>query len=161
MGVYPTADGHINIAAGGDGNWRKLCEAIERPDLLEDPALRTEPERFKARPRLNVELGESLRGRTSSEWLEIFATAGVPAGPIYGMDEVFADPQVEHLRMRASVEHPVRGNIDVVATPVRLSRTPAAVVSAAPDAGDHNDEILGELGFDADTIVRFKADGVV
>ncbi|HSP24512.1 MAG TPA: CoA transferase, partial [Saliniramus sp.] len=143
MGVYPTADGHINIAAGGDGNWRKLCEAIERPDLLEDPALRTEPERFKARPRLNVELGESLRGRTSSEWLEIFATAGVPAGPIYGMDEVFADPQVEHLRMRASVEHPVRGNIDVVATPVRLSRTPAAVVSAAPDAGDHNDEILG------------------
>jgi crotonobetainyl-CoA:carnitine CoA-transferase CaiB-like acyl-CoA transferase len=161
MGVYPTADGHINIAAGGDGNWRKLCEALDRPDLLEDPTLRTEPERFKARPKLNVELGETLRGRTSAEWLDIFEKVGVPAGPIYSMDEVFADPQVEHLRMRANVEHPVRGKIDVVATPVRLSRTPAAVVSAAPDAGDHNDEILGELGFDEATIARFKADGVV
>lgn len=161
MGVYPTADGHINIAAGGEGNWRKLCVAMERPDLLDDPSLRTETDRFKARSTLNVELGETLRGRTSAAWLDTFEEAGVPAGPIYAMDEVFADPQVEHLQMRASVEHPVRGKIDVVATPVHLSRTPAAVVTAAPDAGDHNDEILRELGFDDEAIASFRSSGVI
>jgi crotonobetainyl-CoA:carnitine CoA-transferase CaiB-like acyl-CoA transferase len=134
---------------------------MKRQDLLDDPKLRTEPDRFTARPTLNVELGETLRSRTSAEWLDIFEQAGVPAGPIYTMDEVFADPQVEHLKMSASVEHPVRGQIDVVATPVHLSRTPAAVVSAAPDPGDHNNEILSGLGFDAEAIARFKADGVI
>jgi len=161
MGVYPTADGHINVAAGGDGNRRKLCIAIDRQDLLDDPALRTEPDRFRARPMLNVELGETLRERTSAEWLTIFEQAGVPAGPIYAMDEVFADPQVKHLGMRASVEHPIRGKIDLVATPVHLSRTPAAVVTPAPDAGDHNEEILREIGFDDETIARFKSNGAI
>ncbi len=161
MGVYPTSDGHINIAAGGNGNWRKLCEAIGRPDLLEDPTMRNEQDRFKARPRLNAELSETLRTRSSAEWIAALERAGVPAGPIYSMDEVFADPQVEHLKMRTRVTHPVRGEVDIVRTPIGLSRTPAEVVSASPDAGQHNDAILAELGYDAQAISRLRDAGVI
>lgn len=161
MSVYPTADGHINIAAAGDGNWRKLCEELDRLDLLEDPSLRTEPDRFRARPRLNAEIAKTLLQRSSAEWLDRLAQAGVPAGPIYAMDEVFADPQVAHLGMKAKITHPVRGDVEVVATPVRLTRTPARVTTATPDAGEHNQDILAELGFDTNAIDRFKANGVV
>ncbi|CAN5554821.1 CaiB/BaiF CoA-transferase family protein [soil metagenome] len=161
MGVYPTADGHINIAAGGDGNLRKLCEELGRFDLFEDKSLRTETDRFKARPQLNAEIAKTLRQSSSAEWLDRLARAGVPAGPIYAIDEVFADPQVAHLGMKAQVTHPVRGDVDVVATPIRLTRTPARVTTAAPDAGEHTQDILAELGFDTTAIAKFKASGVI
>lgn len=157
MGVYATADGHINIAAGGEGNWRRLCEAMERTDLLDDPDYADEQGRFERRPRLNAELERTLKARSSAQWLAAFERAGVPAGPIYRMDEVFADPQVEHLRMRAPVRHHARGEVEVVRTPINLSRTPSAVVSASPDPGEHNAEILAELGFDADAVARLRA----
>lgn len=157
MGVYATADGHINIAAGGDGNWRKLCETMGRADLLEDPEFAQEPGRYKARPRLNAELERTLRTRSSADWLAAFDKAGMPAGPIYRMDEVFADPQVEHLGMRARVHHRARGEVEVVRTPINLSRTPAAIVSASPDPGEHNADILAELGFDSEAIARLRA----
>lgn len=159
MGVYPTADGHINIAAGGDGNWRRLCVAIGRTDLLEDPTLRTEPDRFAARPRLNAILRDVLSREGCAHWLEVLERAGVPAGPINAMDAVFADPQVAHLEMRAPVRHPVRGEIGVVRTPISLSRTPATVTRASPDPGEHTDEILADLGYDADAIARLRAEG--
>lgn len=161
MGVYPTADGHINIAAGGDGNWRRLCEALERPDLLEDPGLRTEADRFAARPRLNAALAQTLRTRTSADWLARLDRAGVPAGPIYRIDEVFADPQVRHLGMSVPVRHPARGDVSVVRTPITLTRTPAAVVAPAPDPGEHSDAVLAELGYDSGAIARLRADRVI
>jgi crotonobetainyl-CoA:carnitine CoA-transferase CaiB-like acyl-CoA transferase len=161
MGVYPTADGHINIAAGGDGNWRRLCEALERPDLLEDPGLRTEADRFAARPRLNAALAQTLRTRTSADWLARLDRAGVPAGPIYRIDEVFADPQVRHLGMSVPVRHAARGDVSVVRTPITLTRTPAAVVAPAPDPGEHSDAVLAELGYDSGAIARLRADRVI
>ncbi|TVR06423.1 MAG: CoA transferase [Salinarimonadaceae bacterium] len=161
MGVYATADGHINIAAGGEGNWRRLCEAIDRADLLDDPGFATEQGRFEARPRLNAELARTLSGRSSDDWLYTLERAGVPAGPIYDVDQVFEDPQVRHLGMRVSVRHTARGEVDLVRTPIGLSRTPAAVVSASPDPGEHNDEILAELGIEADGIARLRAEGAI
>ena len=161
MGVYPTADGHINIAAGGEGNWRRLCEALGRPDLLEDPDLRVEADRFRARPRLNAELARTLVTRPSAEWLESFDRAGVPAGPIYAIDEVFADPHVAHLGMSVPVRHAARGEVSVVRTPITLTRTPAAVVTASPDPGEHSDQVLSELGYDAGAIARLRADCVI
>ncbi|TVR11296.1 MAG: CoA transferase [Salinarimonadaceae bacterium] len=161
MGVYATADGHINIAAGGEGNWRKLCETMERTDLLDDPEFANEQGRFEARPRLKAELERTLKTRSSAQWLEALERAGVPAGPIYSLDEVFADPQVKHLGMRVRVNHHARGEVDIVRTPINLSRTPAAVVSASPDPGEHNADILTELGFDAEAIARLRANQAI
>jgi len=161
MGVYATCDGHINIAAGGEGNWRRLCEALDRADLLDDPQFATEEARFAARPRLNAELERTLSARSSAEWLAAFDRAGVPAGPIYELDQVFADPQVRHLEMRARVHHSGRGDVDLVRTPIGLSRTPASVVSASPDPGEHNNAILTELGIAADEIARLRVEGAI
>jgi len=85
----------------------------------------------------------------------------VPCGPVYRMDEVFADPQVEHLAMTQAVSHPVLGPLDIVRNAVRMTGAPPSVRSASPDAGDHTDEVLDELGFSADVIEQFRAEGVI
>jgi crotonobetainyl-CoA:carnitine CoA-transferase CaiB-like acyl-CoA transferase len=161
MGVVATADGFINIGVGGDGQWQAFCRAVERPDLAADPVYATGTARFENRPRLRPILAAIFREKTSAEWLDILERNQVPAGPIYGMDEVFADPQVRHLAMAAPVRHPVRGEIAVVAQPVTLSRTPASVVSAIPEPGEHTDEILAAAGFGPQAIARLRQDGVV
>jgi crotonobetainyl-CoA:carnitine CoA-transferase CaiB-like acyl-CoA transferase len=161
MGVVQTGDGFINIGVGGDGQWRTFCQAIERPELAEAPDYARQEDRFRNRPRLRAILDPIFRSRSSAEWLERLERHQVPAGPIYRMDEVFADPQVQHLEMAAPLHHPARGDIAVVAQPVVLSRTPARVVSAIPEPGAHTDEILGRAGFASDAIARLRRDGVV
>ncbi len=161
MGVYRTGDGHINIAVGAEGHWRAFCAAIGHPQLADDPDYDSLDKRFRRRPELRVLIETILAEHGSHHWLAALEAAHVPAGPIYAVDEVFADPQVEHLGIAKPVEHPVLGPIRVVATPVTLSRTPADVVSPTPDAGDHNDEILAELGYDAAAIARFRAGKII
>jgi crotonobetainyl-CoA:carnitine CoA-transferase CaiB-like acyl-CoA transferase len=161
MGVVRTSDGFINIGVGGEGQWRAFCRAIERQDLFGHPDYATQEVRLRNRPNLKAELEAVFVQRTSGDWLARLEEAGVPAGPIYRMDEVFADPQVEHLGMAAPVTHPERGEIRVVAQPVTLSRTPPAVVAAVPDPGAHTREVLAEAGFDEAEIDRLKATGIV
>ena len=161
MGVVETSDGFINIGVGGDGQWLAFCRALDRPDLAADPAYATGMDRFHNRPKLKPVLEEIFRQRSSAEWLELFEREGVPAGPIYRMDEVFADPQVQQLGMAVPVEHPQRGPINVVATPITLSRTPASVVTPIPDPGDHTQEILAEAGYSPDEIARLQQEKVV
>lgn len=161
MGVVRTSDGFINIGVGGDGQFAAFCRAVERPDLADDPDFATGMDRFRNRPKLKPILDEVFPKRSSADWLERLEREGVPAGPIYHMDEVFADPQVQHLRMAVPLEHPQRGPIQVVATPVTLSRTPAAVVTPLPDPGDHTQEILAEAGYSAGEIARLQQEKVV
>jgi crotonobetainyl-CoA:carnitine CoA-transferase CaiB-like acyl-CoA transferase len=161
MGVYPTRDGHMNIAVGAEGQWRKFCAAIGRPELARDPDYDSAEKRFDRRPALRVVLEEVLRTKSSAEWMEVFEEAGVPAGPIYQVDEVFSDPQVQALGVAAPVHHPVLGDIRVVAQPIILSRTPAGVETPTPDAGDHSAEILAELGYDEPEVARLKAARVI
>jgi crotonobetainyl-CoA:carnitine CoA-transferase CaiB-like acyl-CoA transferase len=156
MGVYRTADGYINIGAAGEGLWQRLCDALSRTDLRERPEYRTESDRFAHRPQLNAELGEILAAKPSRAWLDAFDAHGVPAGPIYRMDEVFADPQVEHLGMAVPARHPKRGDIRLVGQPVVLSRTPASIVATVPEAGEHTDEVLREIGYTPDDIARLR-----
>ena len=85
----------------------------------------------------------------------------MPAGPIYKVDEMFVDPQVEHLRIAVPLNDPVRGDVRVIGQPVSLSRTPAAVVSSLPEAGEHSAEVLREAGYDQAEIDRFRQDGIV
>jgi crotonobetainyl-CoA:carnitine CoA-transferase CaiB-like acyl-CoA transferase len=149
--VYQTADGHINIAASGDGNWQRLCKAIARDDMLNDPRFATEAKRSDHRVALNAEINQSSAAYHSDDLVARLNAAGVPCGPIYAMDQVFADPQVQHLQCAASVEHAKLGTINLVNQPLKLSRTPAALRTATPELGQDSNAILAELGYtDAD-----------
>jgi crotonobetainyl-CoA:carnitine CoA-transferase CaiB-like acyl-CoA transferase len=161
MGVFATADGFINLGVGGDGHWKSLCRLLDRPDWAVKPEYATGQARFRNRPEIRAILEPLFAEKTSAEWMRSLADAGVPAGPIYRMDEVFADPQVRHLGMAVPCRHPTRGDIAVVGQPVKLSRTPAEIRTPTPDAGEHTAEILSELGFDGADIARLRACGAV
>jgi len=161
MGVMDTADGHINIGVGGDGQWRALCQVLERPDLAESPDYATLESRYRNRPQLKKLLAPIFEARSSAEWLRRLAQVGVPAGPIYKMDEVFADPQVQHLGIAVPVHDSVRGDVRIVGAPVELSRTPARVLSMIPEPGEHTDDVLRELGFGTADIQRLRDAKVV
>ena len=148
MGVLKTADGYINIGVGGDGQWRALCKALERPDLAASADYATLADRFSNRPKLMEQLSSIFDTRSSADWLERLESVGVPAGPIYKLDEVFADPQVQHLGIAVPCHHPERGDTRIVGEPVELSRTPADIASMTPELGEHTDQVLRELGYE-------------
>jgi crotonobetainyl-CoA:carnitine CoA-transferase CaiB-like acyl-CoA transferase len=160
-GVFPTSDGHINIAAAGTHIYKRFCEAIGAPQLIDHPDYATDKLRSKNRAGMNKEIAAITRHKSSREWIDILNKAGVPCGPIYKMDEVFADPQVRHLRMAAPLHHPRLGDIEVVNQAVELSRTPSGVRYPTPEKGEHTDEVLGELGFDAAAIADLRRHKVV
>ncbi|MFN8702259.1 MAG: CaiB/BaiF CoA transferase family protein [Rhodospirillales bacterium] len=161
MGVFATSDGFINLGVGGDGHWKSLCGVFQKPDWVSDPKFATGEARLKNRPEIKAMIEPLFRSRSSEEWMRDLANAGVPAGPIYRMDEVFDDPQVRHLGMAVPCTHPIRGEISLVGQPVKLSRTPAAIHKSSPDAGAHSDELLDELGFSEADKARLRAVGAV
>ena len=159
--AYQTLDGYINIAVSGLGMWEKFCASIDRPDLLVDEEFKTGPGRSKARVRLNLEINKTTRVKTTQEWMQILNNHGVPCGPIYTMDQVFADPQVKHLGASAPVQHPELGELHLLNQPVKLSRTPSSLKTASPLRGAHTREVLSEIGLSEHTIDMYFAKGVV
>ncbi len=158
---YATADGWINVAAAGQAMWRKLCEAIGRLDLYDHPDYATAPQRSRNRKALNEALAAVLRTRPSAQWIDELNRAGVPCGPIHAMDQVFADPQVRHLGVATPVPKPDGGTVSLIGQAARLSRTPAQLVSTAPERGAHTDEVLAEAGLDAARIAALRAAGAI
>jgi formyl-CoA transferase len=160
-GVYKTKDGHINIATAGQKIWERLCEAIDAPALLQKPDYQNGAARSKNRDALNDELDRYLAGRTSAEWVERLNEAGVPSGPIYPIDRMFADPQVEHLGIAQSVTKKDKSKMRLVGQPMTLSRTPSRLAARPPDIGEHTDTVLKEFGFSArDITALHKAKAV-
>ncbi len=160
-GVYPTADGHINIATAGGEIYERLCRVLGDETLISDPDYATGEARSENRDALNQRLDALTGKKTSAEWVQILNDAGVPCGPIYDIDDMFDDPQVKHLGMAAPVEHPSLGAIEIVNQAASLSRTPFRIHSPTPELGQHCDEILDELGMSAKEISGLRERGVV
>lgn len=159
--TYETSDGHVNVGALGDRMWRTLCDTLGRADLVERPEFADNAGRARHREALNAELNEAMSKRTTAEWVEVLNAAGVPCGPVYSMDEVFADPQVRHLGAAVTVTHPRLGPVELVGQAAGLSRTPAAVVTTAPERGEHTDAVLAELGVSPSAIAVLRREGVI
>lgn len=155
------SDGHVMVAVGNDGLWRKFTAAIERPELADDPRFVTSADRVVHRDELIPLLEEHLKTRTGTEWAELLDAAGVPAGPINTVDAALAHPQVLARDMIAEVDHPVAGPLKVLGSPVKLSERPTTIRTAPPTLGQHTDEVLGSLGIGADEVAALRAEGVV
>jgi crotonobetainyl-CoA:carnitine CoA-transferase CaiB-like acyl-CoA transferase len=160
-GVFETKDGHINIAASGDEIYERFCGAIERPDFKTDPRFATSRARSTNRDELMELLQPITRQKTSAEWVKIMNEAGVPCGPIYRIDETFADPQVQHLGMAQSVHSPSLGDLTILGHPVSHGDKRPPLRSAAPELGQDNEEILTSLGYSKEQIADLAKRGVI
>src|SRR5262245_6462093 len=159
MGAYRTADGWINLAPAL--SWESFAAALEAPELCSDPRFAKPEERVRHRTALNALFEQKLAARGSAEWVERMNAAGIPCGPVLAMDEVFADPQVRHLRMTERVEHALDGPLELVRNPLQFSEQPAAVRGAAPVPGAHTRDVLAELGYSEGEIEALIGEGAV
>ncbi len=156
MGLFPTADGFLNLSATGK-NFAKFCKLIDREKAATDPRFATTGLRSRNKEALNELIATALRARTSREWFEMMVEAGLPCGPVYDIKDVFADPQVQALRITRSVTHPRLGDVDLIAQPCEMTGFDRSIRTATPDLGEHNDEVLKSLGYDANAIEGLKA----
>jgi len=160
-GVFPTRDGHINIAASGKHIFARFCGTLGLNHLLENPLFADDASRSKNRLALNKIISDVTRQHSSADLIAMLNKAGVPCGPINRMDEVFADAQVKHLGMAAPVPHATLGDIQVVNQAVKLSRTPSKIAHPTPEKGEHTEEVLKEYGYDDKSIAEFRARKIV
>ncbi|MSQ50951.1 MAG: CoA transferase [Betaproteobacteria bacterium] len=160
-GTNATLDGHINIGGAGGMMWKRFCQAIGAERFLEDPRFKKEEERRKNRDLLNAEIATIMKTRASAEWIEILNRAGVPCGPIYSIDQMFADPQVKQLGIAQTVEHRTLGTQTLVGQAMTMSRTPSKLRTATPEHGEHSEQILRELGYDESAIAGLRERKVI
>jgi crotonobetainyl-CoA:carnitine CoA-transferase CaiB-like acyl-CoA transferase len=156
-GVFKTKDGHINIATTGHVMWERLCQAIDAPELIDHPDYKVNALRSQNRDALNAEIDKRTAHKPSAEWIDILNKVGVPCGPIYTIDQVFADPQVVHLHIAQTAKRPDGSEEVFVGQPFELSRTPNRIVATSPEQGQHTDEVLNEFGFADKEIAELHA----
>ena len=155
-GVFKTTDGHFNIATTGGAIWDRFCKALGAEDMLKNPDYANGKLRSANRKALNAEIDTYTQHKSSAEWINIFAKAGVPSGPIYSIDQVFADPQVEHLGIAQSVKKKDKSTLTVVGQPFLMSRTKSKIAAPPPELGQHTNEVLKEFGFKPKEIAALR-----
>jgi crotonobetainyl-CoA:carnitine CoA-transferase CaiB-like acyl-CoA transferase len=156
-GVFKTSDGYINIATTGGAIWERFCKALGADAMLKNPDYANSKLRSANRKALNAEIDTYTQHKSSAEWIDIFAKAGVPCGPIYSIDQVFADPQVKHLGIAQSVKKKDKSTLTVVGQPFLMSRTKSRIAAPPPDMGQHTNEVLKEFGFKPKEIAALRA----
>ncbi len=154
-GAFETKDGYVNMSPG-PAMWERFCKALDAPELTDNPDYATYPDRQRNRVQLVKDIEIQTRQKDSATWVRLLNQAGVPCGPILGVDQTFGDPQVEHLGMAQTVESAALGETTLVGQAIHMSRTPNKLVRASPEAGEHGAEVLGELGYDADELADLK-----
>ena len=160
-GVFKTRDGHMNIAAAGDIMWNRLCDVLDAPDIHDHPDYATGAARSDNRNAVNIDIEKYTVQKTSAEWIEEMTEAGVPCGPIYSIDEMFADPQVEHVNMKHPVHHADLGEMKLLGQAINLSRYQPRTGMPTPNSGEHTEEVLEGIGFDAAAIEDLRQRGII
>ena len=159
---FPTADGHVIIAVGNDGQFARLCAVLGRPQWSIDERFATNPRRVANRMPLVDLIGKVTVERTTDAWVSVMDAAGVPCGPINSLEKVFSDPQVQARGLRIEMQHPLGVAVPLVANPIRMSATPVDYRQAPPCLGQHTEEILnGWLGMDGSEIAELRAVGAL
>lgn len=144
-GVYPTQNGHIIIAVGNDEQWARYCQVMQRHDLLANDNYKKVTGRIVNRDQLDIELKKTMQTRSTEEWLDILEKNSVPCGPINNYEQVFANPQVQHRKLRIDLERSDGAQVGMAASPLNLKTTPPQYHNAPPAIGEHTDEILQSL----------------
>ena len=158
---YLSKNGAVNIAVAGNDTWKRLCNALDRPEWINDPNYVTNADRRENRDQLNADIAEIIATKTSGAWVDALTEAGVPCGPIYKIDEMFDDPQVQHLGIAQTLETHPFGETKAVGQPFVLSRTETSMAASPPLRGEHTKELLEELGFSSDAIDAMEQKSVV
>lgn len=163
MGVFEAADGKVNIAASSQKMFRNFCKALNADHLVANPDYADGVKRARNRQSLNREINEITGKIPMAELVEKLNEAGCPCGPIYTIDQAFADPQVRYLELAKSVEHSQLGSLGLIRMPVNMSDLPRAndIRRPSPELGEHNEEVLKEFGYTEEEIKRLKAAGVI
>jgi len=159
--AFKAKDVYINIAVGNDQLWEKFCKTVGLEKVMDHPKFATNAKRVENREEIVKIIGDLVATRDGEEWLKILTDAGIPCGPIYTVDKIFADPQVLHRQMLKELDHPKAGKIKVTGIPVKLSDTPGEVKTAPPGLGQHTDEILTELGYSGQEVEKLRQEKVI
>ena len=160
-GVFRSSDGYLNLAVAGQVIWKRFCRVVGREDLADHPDYAEASARSANRDALNAEIQTFMETETTAHWVSLLNDNGVPCGPIYPVDQAFNDPQVTHLGMARTVSGHARGDLELVAQPVRLSRTPSHMKRPPPEYGEHTDEVLSELGLSPAEIADLHDENVI
>ena len=157
--TFHSKDGYVNVASGNDGIFTRLCNAMALERLLSDPRFKDNVGRITNLPALVAEIESAFTEYTTDEIVQRLDAASVPCGAIYTVDQVFNDPQAQHYHLSQRVPHPTLGEVDQVGFPYVMSETPCEIRLAPPLLGQHNDEILRELGYDDAAINQCREAG--
>ena len=160
-GVFKTLDGSINLAVAGETIWKRFAEAIDKEEWLQMEEFKDAKSRLKNRDYLNQIIEEVTITKTSNEWVEMLEKVGVPCGPINSIDKVFDDPQVKHLGIAQEIETIPFGETKLVGQPFNLSRSSSSMKRRPPEKGEHNEDVLGDLGFSAEELDALKEKNII
>lgn len=160
-GVFKTSNGSINLAVAGETIWRRFAEAVDKKEWLEMDEFKDAKERLKNRDYLNKLIEGVTIFKTSDEWVKKLEKVGVPCGPINSIDKVFNDPQVKHLGIAQSIETIPFGQTELVGQPFNLSRSPSTMKQRPPEKGEHNEDVLLDLGFSNEELNEFKSKNII